>query len=172
MVVLATAGAGIVLATNERRDHQVHLTTLATAPFGASEPSTKAGQTWTFGAIPLCLDRPGSAHIDSIEAINPHDGLHVTDFAARPFRPEGFGAEPRPLSTIGFGGSATVTSDCAGRPGGAELAVELVKDHPGDARADGLLLRWHSSDADGVISIPFHIVLCHNSDLDAPACDP
>ena len=166
----ALALGGLAIAHAHRSANQVHLSAPGVAPFGASLPSTKAGQTWTFGTIPICLDRPGRAQVDSVTVVNARGGLRVTDFSTRPLSPTMLGAEPRRLAVLDFRGTRTVTMACASDPPGAELAVEFHKDQAVTARGDGLLVSWHSHDASGEFSIPFYVVLCQGPDENVEEC--
>jgi len=147
-----------------------HLTSPATAAFGISLPSTKAGQAYTFGSLPVCLDKPGTVAIDGITPVGAKGGLAVTAFAARLLSHELYGAEPVRLSSSGFGGSTTVDTTCDSSVGGAEVAVELVKSEATNARMDGITIAWHSSATSGEVTMPFHLVLCQSADQDVPEC--
>lgn len=140
--------------------------------FGASLPSTRAGRPLSIGASVLCLSEPGVAYIDAITAVEPHQGLAVTDFRVRPIGGgDLFGAEEVPLDRSGFGGTRRVTTPCRGLSAGAELAVEFTKPVPGNARAKGVLVRWHSARRSGSFTIPIHIVLCEGPNQEVAQCD-
>lgn len=161
-------------SASSRPPHQasVGLSSPATAPFGASIPSTRANQPYSFGAIPVCVAGDGTITIDRVVPLNSQGGLEVTAFATRPLRRDLFGEEPVALSTSGFGGSAMVQGRCSTTPGGAgsELAVELRKTAAGNARADGITIAWHGSAGNGKLLVPFHVVLCEGANENVAGC--
>lgn len=173
MAVLA-AGVGWFASRDSTRDGAdgPRLTTPAKLPFGISLPSTRAGQPFAFGSMPVCLSSPGSVTIDRVTATDAIGGLTVDAFAVRPLSANMFGAEQVTLATSGFGGTHEVTGSCSGTPGGAELAVQLTKTSSGHARESGLAVSWHSGSRSGTTNIPAHIVLCQSANLDTPACKP
>lgn len=146
------------------------LTTPIDAPFGASLPSTKAGQAWTFGGMAFCLKIAGQAQIDSVTLTNPQGGIRISGFAVRPLTNNMFGAEPTSLKGSGFNGTNTVTSTCNEAPHGDELAIEVSKDRAADARADGFTVHWHDAGGNGQIQVPFHVVLCQGPDETVSSC--
>lgn len=164
LVAFASSSTGTSVASGP------HLTSPATAPFGISLPSTRSDQAYTVGGIPVCLDRPGNADIDGISLVAPKGGLTVSAFAARPLGTTLFGAENIELSRTGFDGRTTVSQSCGQSPGGAELAVEFRKTTNDNARADGILVKWHNNDAQGQVSIPLHIVFCEGPNENITAC--
>lgn len=140
--------------------------------FGASLPS-RAGKPLTLGAFPVCLTEPGVAFIDAVTVIKARGGLAVTDYQVRPIRGnDRFGEDSVSLARSGFGGTKRVTTTCGGFADGSELAVELTKSLPENARGDGLLVRWHTAHRHGAIPMPIQIVLCEGPHENVPACDP
>ena len=134
-------------------------------------PSTRAGQSFTIGGMPLCLSGAGSATIDRVEATGASQGLRVGGFAVRPLSAELYGAEPVALAASGFGGGHQVTDTCHDARGGDELAVQLDKTQPLDVRQSGLVVSWHSRHRLGTLTIPARIVLCQEADETIPQCD-
>lgn len=142
----------------------------AHVPFGASLPSTKAGQSYSFGTLPLCLVRRGRAMVTDVEPVRPHGGLRVVDFAVRPLTADLFGSAASSLPATGFGGGRVVDELCDGKPGGAELAIELTKTGSGNARMSGVLIRYRANGRAGSVLIPFTVVLCAAANQDVPEC--
>jgi hypothetical protein len=139
--------------------------------FGASLPS-QAGRPLTLGAFPVCLTEPGVAFIDAVTVIEPQGGLSVTDYRVRPIRGQVmFGEDSVSLARSDFGGTRRVTTQCGGDLDGEELAVELTKALPVNARGRGLLVRWHAAHRRGSITMPIHVVLCEGPNQDVPECD-
>ena len=51
---------------------------------GVAYPNTRQATAYVFGDIIICLDKPGSVTIDSIELVNATDGIRIDDFGVIP----------------------------------------------------------------------------------------
>jgi hypothetical protein len=169
-VGLATATFAVSTTTRRQEPSQGRLTTPITLPFGASLPATTSARPYTFGSIPICLDKVGTVQIDSVAAVNSQGGLSVSGFAVRPLSPSLFGSQDRALVATGFNGTDAVSQTCRHPPGGADRGVESPKHRDTTARADGILVYWHNESERGEVEIPFHIVLCEGPDETIPTC--
>lgn len=81
-----------------------------------------------------------------------------------------FGAEQTTLSAAGFLQSHEVSASCNPGNGPDELAIEVIKASPINARGGQLLADWHSGPEHGTLPIPFYLVLCQGTDTSAPDC--
>ena len=165
-------GASLLVLHQVTTSRQARLFSPASDSFGASLPSTRANQPYSFGSIPICVEGAGEVTIDRVTPINPQAGFRISAFATRPLSNNMIGALPTSLANSGFGGGPTVRERCSTGEfdAGSELAIETVKTDASNARADGLTIRWHTNEQSGELVIPFHIALCQGEDESVAAC--
>jgi hypothetical protein len=51
---------------------------------GVAYPNTHRGTPYVFGDIIMCLDKPGTVTIDSIDLVDPTNGIRIDDFGVIP----------------------------------------------------------------------------------------
>jgi len=119
--------------------------------FAVLAPVNEAN-TVSFGAIQLCTVG-GDVSVTEIKAAETHGGLIVAGWGYRPDPISqggyGLGAEPKPLSSLGFmSGPATVASGCgSAKTPGLEFAVQLQRPARGHAAwTVGLDVGYSTSD--------------------------
>jgi hypothetical protein len=142
---------------------------------GAALPDTRANQPYSFGALIVCLDRPGTVTIEDIAVDKPKGGLRITAFAVRrnPMEAGGssFGNAAKKLDETGFvTSSVDVSTHCpngkivkhefSGEYRSTELAVEFVKPSAATAQGQGLTVTYRSGKDTHTLDIDFSVVLC------------
>jgi hypothetical protein len=146
-----------------------------THPVGSGLPISAPNVPLSFGAITVCLDRPGNVTVDSVRPKDPTGGLTVTDFALRPnpawHHHNMLGDQVGTLSDAGFHGVRRVTLVCEAKTGrSSELGLQVTKTGQGNGTSRSFIIRWHSRDRSGSLTVPFALVLCAGPTADTPAC--
>lgn len=89
---LASATSTLLLATCLTACSAAHQGPHVVAPgfmgAGVAYPDTHQATAYVFGDIIICLDKPGTVTIDSIELVNATDGIRIDDFGVIPNRME------------------------------------------------------------------------------------
>lgn len=148
------------------------------------------GKQFSWGAIPLCLDRPGQVTVTSVEAVDAVNGLQVVAFAVRPYRNNAQGNADGDLAALGFSPAdivgRTITQVCdqgsranVGLPtalpsgasaGQSELAITVVGTSERRATATSLRIGYTSSGQHFTTTAAVALALCPGTP-DA-RCDP
>ena len=146
-----------------------------THPVGSGLPISAPNVPLSFGAITVCLDRPGNVTVYSVRPKDPTGGLTVTDFALRPnpawHHHNMLGDQVGTLSDAWFHGVRRVTLVCEAKTGrSSELGLQVTKTGQGNGTSRSFIIRWHSRDRSGSLTVPFALVLCAGPTADTPAC--
>jgi hypothetical protein len=145
--------------------------------FGMTVPSQGDPRPWRFGAVNLCLDRPGSVTISSIEPQGGNHQLRVVGFATRPdpalnpaltYDQKHMGADRESLAHAGFpSGLAIVAAACPKTwPERAttvlfyELGTQFQRSGPGPAWATSVRIVYDSDGNRRTITLPWQVKLC------------
>jgi hypothetical protein len=137
--------------------------------FAVGFDDVQPGESRTIGIDLVCLDGAHAAVIEDV-TVDPA-GLTVVDFAVRHADPRAeFGSFPGPLRGSGFGGSHTVTDQCANGDH-AEIAVELVRGTNGPAITEDIDLHWSAGVRSGVLTVPVGAALCLHGEVNE-FCSP
>lgn len=106
IVVLLTVGWW----TRRGRDGPRLLWTKDAGGFGIGVVDDASGRPWSFGSIPLCLDRTGQVHVERAVQLNGDGGVRLVRIALRPLdglppkngKPYMLVTEHSDLRTVGF----------------------------------------------------------------------
>ena len=148
-------------------------------------PGMTPGAHLSAGAIPVCLDQPGSVTVTRVEPVDPTGGMRVLAFAVRDVPPgtEILGSAVGGLSELGLTsaqqGNRTVSGVCAPDPDSSpepdpvsparwvDLVVTVTADQL-PAHTESLRIQYRTSGGreDAVIS-RFGIVMCGGSTTDS-----
>jgi hypothetical protein len=135
-------------------------------PFGAVIPNVKAGQSWTFGSIPVCTPTGTPLEVTRVDPDNAST-LEVHAFAVRSKTDALFGSDAVTLAEAGFDPSVrTVSATCGvGEPD--ELAIEVLRpDGMATVTTNGFMVESGS----GETMLPFVVTLCSPEDGGTPDC--
>jgi hypothetical protein len=117
----------------------------------------------------VCVIEPGSAKILTVEPVDPHGGIEVTDFSVVPSDVVAPGANPGRLrDEPTYGGSDTVSDGCTNGEGTSDLALETLKPRAEDAWASEYRINYEIDGETNSERIRFSFGVCEE-DLDL--CD-
>lgn len=157
MGILATIA--VVAGCGTAADSQaLHMAGEDPGTFGSAVPDVPGGQSFTFAAIPLCVDAGEDA---TITEVSPVDGqnLEVVAFATTTDPNQTFGEGPVDLRGAGFDPeNQAVTSPCPDEH--TELALELKRDSTAPGTGEGFIVEYDTASGKGSVEIPFQVRLC------------
>ncbi|HEU0240434.1 MAG TPA: hypothetical protein VFR11_14310 [Micromonosporaceae bacterium] len=177
LTVTATVLAAVCLAacTASPRQQGARIMAPGFLGAGAALPNTRAGTPYVFGDVIICLDKPGLVTIDSIEVIDPTNGLHIDDFAVIPNAMEsghyGYGDNSVPIAQVRppVARPVVMTKKCPTftgplRPDPQAVALLLQYSKPTDASAtgQGIKINYTSAGRKESISLQWGVDLCAN----------
>jgi hypothetical protein len=145
--------------------------------FGVAIPFSSDPRPWSFGAIPLCLDKPGHIVVDRLVPLGGSGGLSVVDVATRPHVgvSEGvgetlFGNSQRDLGAEGFAITRpavvdavcppSLTTSYPGRVIYDELGVQVRRTAGGNGEFRSVRLDYTSNGHHEHITIAWSLKLC------------
>jgi hypothetical protein len=117
----------------------------------------------------VCVSEGKEAKIRSVEPVDPHGGLEVTDFSVVPVGAGVPGAQPGRLQVEStYRGSDMVSGRCDQDQSAADLAIEVLKPRAEDAWASEYEIKYEIGRVTGSARIRFGFGVCEK-DLDL--CD-
>lgn len=117
----------------------------------------------------VCVSKSGSARIRSVEPVDPHGGITVTDFSVVSANVDALGANSGRLrDEPAFRGSDTVSDFCADDKATSDLYLEVFKPRSEDAWANEYSINFEIDGDAGSERIRFPFGICEK-DLDL--CD-
>ena len=155
--------------------------------FGLTVRDVEAGQSYLFGAVPLCVrdaasETPTGVRVTDVRPAEPVGGLSIRDFAVRkhPVGPghssDYLGSEPGVMPDD-WDAEETVSLPCPS-PGGHlgdvdrlyELVVEARKPGPETASTTGLVVVYESDGEQKEMRVPLTLVMCSGPVDDQGRC--
>jgi hypothetical protein len=157
-VALVAASAVVLVAVELWPSPAVpHITWDKNNAFGIVPPANSNPAPWTFGAVPMCLDRPGKVTITSLTPLGAKDIRAVAVSVSEHWST--FGASQRSLAAEGFPASAVVDAQCStGVVNVMGSTFARTGDGPGEFSS--LQVNYDSAGHHLHLTIPWHLKLC------------
>ncbi len=122
---------------------------------------TVAHRPYSLGGWDMCLDRPGSATITSVEPIRPYNDIVVQAFSSRPHTGPMLGNAEKPLTELGFPARGpAVTTVCEESDLHTELALQYGKTRDDSAGAEGVRITYTSAGRRHTVDFHLRVLLC------------
>jgi hypothetical protein len=127
------------------------------------------GRYYTVTVGQVCMSKAGTARIRSIEPVDPHGGVKVTDFSVVAAGADAMGAfDGRLRDDPAYRGSKTVSDICTRGKAASDLYIEVLKPRAEDAWAHEYRITYETDGDTDSERIRFSFGVCE-ADLDS--CD-